>query len=55
MIGMDSNVESHELPEVFVFEAEHVSVVCTVIEGWIGIWNIFVITKAIMIDDSCNS
>jgi hypothetical protein len=52
---VDNNVESHELPEVLVGETKHVSVVGTEIKRWISVWNLGVITEAVVINNGSNS
>lgn len=52
---MDDNIESHELPEVLVGETKHVSVVGTEIKRRIHIWNLGVITVAVVINNGSNS
>ena len=54
-LRVDNNVQSHELPEVLVLETKHVSVVGTVIKRWIHIWNLGVITVAVVINNGCDS
>jgi hypothetical protein len=55
VISVDNNVQSHELPEVLVLVTKHVSVVGTVIKRWIHIWNLGVITIAVVINNGCDS
>jgi len=55
VISMDNDIESHELPEIFISVAKHVSVVGTIIEIWIGIWDLFIISIAVVINDGCDS
>lgn len=52
---MDNNVQSHELPEVSILEAEHVSVVGTVIEASIGLRDLGVISIAVVINNGSNA
>ena len=54
-LRVDNNVQSHELPEVLVLITKHVSVVGTVIKRWIHIWNLGVITIAVVINNGCDS
>jgi hypothetical protein len=54
-LRVDNNVQSHELPEVLVLVTKHVSVVGTVIKRWIHIWNLGVITIAVVINNGCDS
>ena len=52
---MNSNVKSHQLPKVWVLEAEHVRVVGTVVESRVAIRNPGVVAVAVVINDSSNS
>ena len=52
---MDGDVESHELPEVLVLEAEHVGVVSTVVERRIAVRDGFVVTVTVVEDEGCDA
>ena len=52
---MNDNVESHELPEGWVIEPQHLSIVSTIVKGWVSLRNDVLIFIAIVIYDSCYS
>ena len=51
---MDNNVESHELPEIFIGDTQHVGIVGSIIEGWVHVWNSSG-TIAVMEDEGSDS
>lgn len=55
VIGVNDDIESHELPEVLVGVTKHVSVVGSIIEGSVGGRDISVVSIAVVIDDGSNS
>jgi len=55
MIGMDGDVKSHELMEFRVVEAQHVRVVCTIVQCSISSSDVFVVAVFVCEDKGCNS
>ena len=55
VIGVDHNVKSHEIPEGLVSEAEHLSVVGTIIKSGISLGHVVLILVAVVEDDCCDS
>ncbi len=50
---MNSDVKSHQFPELLVFKAELVGVVCSIIQVSISGWDCFLlISKFVVVDDS---
>jgi len=55
VVGVDGDVKSHQLPELFVLESKHVGVVSTVVEAAVSVGNLGVVSKAIVEHDGCDS
>lgn len=55
MISMDHNIESHEIPESLVSEAEHLSVVGTIVKSGVSLWHGLHILIAVVEDDGSDS
>lgn len=52
-LRVDSDVKSHQFPELLVFKAELVGVVCSIIQVSISGWDcLFLISKFVVVDDS---
>ena len=54
-LRVDSDVQTHEFPEVFVCKSELVCVVCAVIESAITIWKLSIVSIFIVEDYRSNS
>ena len=52
---MNGDVEAHEFPEVFIFEAKLVGVVCAVIECCVSCGYLRVVSVLVVEDDSTDS
>lgn len=52
---MDDDVESHELPEGLVGEAEHLGEVGTIVEGRVSIGDVVLVLVAVVEDDGSDA
>lgn len=55
MISVDDNVKSHKIPEGLVREAEHLSVVSTIIKGRVSLRHGLHVFVAVVEDDGSDS
>lgn len=55
VVKVKHEVETHQLPELFVFPAKHLSEVGTEIEFGVRFGDCFVVTIGVVIYYSCNS
>ena len=52
---MDSNIKTHQLPEVLAFKAKLVGIVGTIVETCISVGDLRVVTEAVVENNSSNS
>lgn len=52
---MESQIEAHELGELWIAEAKHVAEVLRVIEGRVTVGDLGTISVLVSVDESCNS
>jgi len=55
VIGVDSNIKTHQLPEVLAFKAKLVGIVGTIVETCISVGDLRVVTEAVVENNSSNS
>lgn len=52
MVSMDCDVQTHEFPELVVFEAKLVRVVSTVVKSAVSVWDLCIVSVLVVENNS---